>query len=83
MEQIYNVLWQGFEHRIIIDKSKVDVTKGPSDLNGFWGTNNLPIEVIITIFRNEQLEGLQYEVVTQNSLQGIAKKSEVVKWPKI
>lgn len=61
MEEIYNVFWEGLEHRVIIDRAKVDPTQGPDDQNGFWGVNNLPFPVIAALFRSTQLPGLKYE----------------------
>ena len=71
MEQWYDVWWQGFEHRIIIDKSKIDFNRlgkdqnyHLNDLTGCWGTENLSFHLLMTIIYEREFPGLKYEKVS-------------------
>lgn len=61
MEQIYEVFWEGLEHRVILDRSKFNPSIRPGPDNFFWGVENLPMEVVGAIYQNQPMEGLKYE----------------------
>lgn len=66
--EAYNVWWEGFEHRVLIDRSKIDPNRIGRDRNyrlydetGVHGGENLNYSVLLSIILGSQLSGLRYE----------------------
>lgn len=70
MEQVYDIVYEGFEHRVILNRKQIDPNVKPGPDNGFLGIENLPFPVVAAIFMGIGYPGLEYKEFTSLSSSG-------------